>query len=70
MNMLIFKVRFTELQAVSAVETKGEKFESYWVTSYKLQTSMDCVSYCDLQDANQNVLVMLWASSLYGSLNT
>jgi len=68
--MLIFKVRFTELQAVSAVETKGEKFASYWVTSYKLQTSIDCVSFCDLQDANQNVLVMLQTSSLYGALKT
>jgi len=53
----VLQITFLELHIITVVATQGETFFDNWVKSYRLEISIDCITYYGVQDVNSDSLV-------------
>ena len=49
-----FQVQFLNVSAVFAIQTQGRTDMDQWVTTYRIEHSLDCVIFNNLLDVNGN----------------
>ena len=50
------------MRYITSITTQGREDSNQWVTSYKLQYSLDCVVFYFIQDVNDNETIFVGSS--------